>query len=143
MPAAYLPDGYTAKGYLAEVPRLYDALRFEYRPCPVDEGSEFLEAGYKLTPKQADARTAQFLSDHLVSWDLTGTDGQLLPIAPSTFLKGLFNRVVFKRLAQIVLDRGHLDSRLPQPGHHRVFVLRHPVQAVERQLHALADVAPV
>jgi hypothetical protein len=105
---AWIPDGYSGKGFIAAVPRLYEAVRFRYRPVPLDEGSDFLESGYSCTAGQANKKTAELLAKHLISWDLKLANGQELPITADTLMH--LNRVVFGKMAAIVLGQVASDE---------------------------------
>lgn len=78
--AGYIPDGYTANGYVAEERNgesvLWSACHFKFRPAPAHEVDEL----NLLAPlKEMEAKRRKFLVSHIVEWDFRH-EGSVLPI---------------------------------------------------------------
>jgi hypothetical protein len=73
MPLAFIPDGYTAEGFIAEGVD-YPAVQFEYRPMLHDEVSR-AEHRSRIMGESHDPMNEAVL-DHLVSWDITDAQGK-------------------------------------------------------------------
>lgn len=106
--ASYIPDGYTEKGYIEGVPRLYEALRFKFRPMRIEDGSEFLDLLSKMSakPREGEVFTAKMLAKRVLEWDLKDK-GQTLPLDVKTLLG--VQRRLFYRLMAIVLGTDASD----------------------------------
>lgn len=99
--SSYIPDGYTAHGYIAAVPRMYGALRFTYRPMPVDERSVLFDMVERQRDrKKGESMSAKTIQKHLVDWELQYDGAEVKPtwenvlrLQPSLFVR-LFNIVV-------------------------------------------------
>ena len=77
MPAIYLDDGYTLDGLVPA--RLgYPPVRFKYRPALPEKVYAFTREP-RPASQHIDA-VVTLLAEHLVSWDVKGRDGNLLPV---------------------------------------------------------------
>src|SRR5262245_30308487 len=97
----YISDGFTESAFLKGVARLYDDVRFSYRPLLIDERSEFLDCTGKLSPAQRERETAKLMAGKLVSWDVTDRNGNALPANADNLLR--LRPVLFQRLSFVVL----------------------------------------
>jgi hypothetical protein len=97
----YIADGYTRKGYIAAVPRLYPALRFTFRPALTAERARInRQIVDSKTDDIGEAIAARETARRVVNWDLTDCDDKpvpcdaehLLRVQPS--LNGRLYRVV-------------------------------------------------
>jgi hypothetical protein len=99
---AFIDDGYTEKGYIAGVDRLYPAVRFEFRPTLHEERREFFRTGEnKRTGGDEVAHIAAFLERKITSWDLKRGDSTGLPIEVASFKR--LKPALLGRLSDIVL----------------------------------------
>lgn len=116
--SGYIPDGYTRRGFLRGIPRLYEDLRFTYRPILLAERSELNSKLALADPKQIEKLAAEAAARHLVSWDLAH-DGSVLSITAATLLRlqpSLFDRlysVLHGRAASDEDSTGWADEPLP------------------------------
>lgn len=95
---SYIPDGYTESAYIRAVPRLYNELRFEFRPLLVDQRNIIADAAQKAPPDKADRILAAAVAKRLVSWSLVDSQGNGVPIGEANVLRlkpALFSRVYF------------------------------------------------
>ncbi len=76
----YVSDGYTAKGYIAEVPGLHKALRFQYRPMLAEDEAVLAEATKRLDARKAVLAYASAIATRLVSWSLVDEQGKAVPV---------------------------------------------------------------
>ena len=85
--ASFFRDGYTVKAFIKGIPRLFDDLRFEFRPCLHEERLALDLANPRLNAKELAQRTYKLLAEKVKSWDLTvphQTTGELELVAIST-----------------------------------------------------------
>ena len=112
MTLAFVPDdGYTEKGYIAPVSGLCPEIRFEFRPTKQLEREQYTEQMRKISPGNSSAAnhvSCNFLAKKLVSWNLTDSDGNNVPI--SAEIVGKLKAFVFDRLFLIVLGNSASDS---------------------------------
>jgi hypothetical protein len=109
--AGYIPDGFTASIYLAEIPRVYEAVRARYRPLLAEDRAEFLAQEERLAPRQRERAGAKMLEAQLVDWDLHDDQGQPLPVKVDVILR--LQPLLRRRLSLIVLglDSGDEDDQ--------------------------------
>jgi len=93
----YIPDGYTESGYIAGVPRLFLAVRFEFRPMLVEEKQQAAKDGEGGNVRKT---MAEWLARKITRWDLQDADGQTLPIDAKTILR--LRPKLFDRLFDVV-----------------------------------------
>jgi hypothetical protein len=98
-------DGYTEEGYAADEFAGYPGIHFKYRPFTVDEAEELLEESKPLTGKSLLILQANYLKDHLVSWNAADEKG--IVTIDETNLRLLIPRQFF-RILRIVC--GHQPS---------------------------------
>lgn len=119
MASAFIADGYTADGYLAEERNnesvLWEAVRFKYRPAVPAE----IEALRVLAnANQMERKRSEFIANHLVEWDLKyptpcvigGKDvgGEVIPILADNCAR--LNRTFRDSLLQIIEGSRHSDD---------------------------------
>jgi hypothetical protein len=75
-----IDDGYDEPGFIAEVPRLFPALRFTYRPMLPEQRDFVLRQLNKLTPEQYSLRVCAEIAARVKSWNATGRAGAVVPI---------------------------------------------------------------
>ena len=99
---AYLHDGYTARAYIAEAPRLHEAVTFQYRPALIEETSDLYDGADKIRAREFDRRAAGFIAKHLIEWNVRDPQNpqQTIQINPENLLR--LNRSLFQRLLAIV-----------------------------------------
>jgi hypothetical protein len=97
-------DGYNERGYIAEVPRLHPAVRFEFRPMTLAERGLYIKAIGTLK-KDNELRTymAGCIKEHLTGqppWDLRNDKGEIVPLTVDELLR--LKPRLFDRLFMIV-----------------------------------------
>lgn len=97
---AFIADGYNERAYVGEVPRLYPAVRFEYRPTPLQELVGYRREVAKLGELDTYKHAAKFLAGKLVSWDLKDDKGEPAPLKTETILR--LRHPLFLRILAIV-----------------------------------------
>ena len=113
---AYIPDGYTTDGFIAEQPRLHPAARFVYRPCVSVENGIIDDAIRKATAARGEMIAAECCAGHLVSWDVVDEAGaplaveavKIVRLQPTLFSK-LFGVIRGSRAGDI--DPDNVDNR--------------------------------
>ena len=83
----YIHDGYTRDGYIAEVPRLYPALRFKYRPLVAQERAIVYDQIEKADVKTAELHGAQSIFARVASWDLKDSKGTTVKLSVESILR--------------------------------------------------------
>lgn len=78
-----IPAGSVASRYIAESPRTYDACRISVQLLTHEERYQASDKiGACKSPLQASRLIRDLIARRLKSWDLTGDDGEVLPITP-------------------------------------------------------------
>lgn len=108
---AYIPDGQTVAGYIAEERNgasvLWDACRFKYRPATAPEVEALALTGSLANVEQ---KRVKFLKAHLVEWDLKH-EGEILDISEEVL--GRLYHGFRTNLINVVAGTWHSD---PEPG---------------------------
>lgn len=105
---SYINDGYTADGYIEEIPRLHQALRFTYRPVlPADRGIYMAEIE-KATPRGKEEFRAEIIRRHVPSWDMKNGD-EAVPLHKAAILH--VHPALFTRLYLIVMGYDAPDAQ--------------------------------
>lgn len=81
MPSPIIDDGLTLEGLVPALAGLYDAVPFLYRPALPEEVVAFLRSRDKGTPRQETRTTAEFLTKHVPSWDVTDSRGAAVAVS--------------------------------------------------------------
>lgn len=83
-----IPDGYTVHGYIAEVPRLYPALRFTYRPVLTQHRAIiFREIAKANDPNKEETIAAQAIARSVTGWDMKDAKGESVSLSTSSILR--------------------------------------------------------
>ena len=77
-------DGYTIDAYVREAPRLYQAMRFKFRPMLAESVSELGRRTEKAEGAQFMAIVAKVVSEQIVEWDETDAKGNPVPVSLET-----------------------------------------------------------
>lgn len=80
-----IEDGLTLDGVIPARGK-WPELKFRYRPALPEQGFAYAKAKQE-TGKQLLAATIDLLSKHLVSWDVTDAQDELVPITPAALAK--------------------------------------------------------
>lgn len=118
MSTGYIPDGYTRKGFIRGVSRLFPDVKFIYRPILLAERAELNAKLALADAKQVEKLAADAVAKHVVSWDMQHEDNTL-PIDAATILRlepSLFDRlysIIHGRQAGDEAPDGWSDSPLP------------------------------
>jgi hypothetical protein len=111
----YFPqeDGYTLKAYLAEVPRLHNAVRFRFRPVDLIERSILLAFKDRNYEKAITEKFCELLSQRITQWSLVERSGDTILPMPITAAKiKRLRPTLWTRLTNIVIwgiDGGDVD----------------------------------
>ena len=114
----YFPeeDGYTLAAYVAEVPRLHNAVRIRFRPVDLIERSILLAFKDRNYEKAITEKFCELLSQRITEWSLTERNGEaLLPMAISAAKIRRLRPTLWTRLVNIVIwgvDGGDADPGL-------------------------------
>jgi hypothetical protein len=73
-------DGYTQKGFIKEELGLHPPLRFEFRPCTVDEGNAYADKVEGTSNKVSGIEAHKLIAGKVISWDLQDRHGKRVPI---------------------------------------------------------------
>ena len=128
-PCGYIADGYTLTAYLAEVPRLYPALRFTYRAVLAQNRAVIfreMDKAAETDPRKAESISAAAMVAQLVSWDLVDQKGEAVPISASNILR--LQPTLGVRLFRVLMGREAPDE---DPA----------IEAVERNEQSSAQLA--
>lgn len=122
MPAAFIDDGYTCAGHLAEEPGLYEAVDVMYRPLTRREDAAY--QAYVLNCGDgekgviaAEQRAAELVASHLVSWSIV--DGKQRPVPITAANIGRLQPVLGGRLLSLIRGTRPSDKQPDgsQPDH--------------------------
>jgi hypothetical protein len=107
----FLHDGYSCGGYVAEVPRLHEALVFAYRPATQQQRAAVHRALRDATdPKRAESLAAQAIVSQLIEWDLKRSDTKAaVPLTVESMLR--VQPRLFDRLFAIVVGNEASDEK--------------------------------
>ena len=114
----YFPeeDGYTLAAYIAEVPRLHNAVRFRFRPVDLIERSILLAFKDRNYEKAITEKFCELLSQRITEWSLTERTGETsLPMAVTAAKIRRLRPTLWTRLVNIVIwgvDGGDADPGL-------------------------------
>lgn len=108
MRSDYVSDGYTASGYIAEVPGLHGELRFRYRPFLVEEDVTLAVATEKLDRSKANRAYVAQVAAKLVEWSLVDADGKAVEISSASVAR--LSIPLWYRLKSIMLGIGPSDT---------------------------------
>jgi hypothetical protein len=113
MPSAFIDDGYTLDGYIAENPGLYPAVEFQYRPMTRRE-TAVLEGDIMRTrdAEAGETEAAKVVARKLVSWNLVDRAGKPVPISADNLLR--LQPVLGGTLLEIVRGRRASDRKPDQ-----------------------------
>lgn len=78
---AFIPDGYTEDGYIAESVNIHEAVRFKYRPVLPEAVRALMHNFFDKTAKIQGNIVDETLKRQLVEWDLCDHGGNPLPIS--------------------------------------------------------------
>lgn len=105
---AFIPDGYTADGYVAEERLgqsvLWEGVKFKYRPA-IPAEIEALRISSSV--QQAERKRNEYLTKHLVEWDLV-SGGQPVEITPENCAR--LNKTFRDALLGIIDGSRHNDD---------------------------------
>lgn len=118
---AYIEDGYSDSGFMKEVPGIYQACRFRFRPVLATEVRTVLDGWSSISPEVKSERIYRLIEKHVEEWDLNHK-GRLLPINSEVlerlkqpFVDRLFNIITYSDLSdeetKAVIDRTEADSK--------------------------------
>ncbi len=115
--SVFIEDGYTMDGYVAEVPRMHEAVSFTFRPMRVVERSRFVAEQQKYkTPEEQEAYGASVIAKYIQSWDvqhgkqrLDLTPKNLLNIHPAAYYS-ILNQVMGVRAPDLKPDVSNMDQ---------------------------------
>lgn len=104
----YIEDGYTANGFITEVPRLHSSLTFKYRPVMIGPRGVYLAKIEAATPQGKEEFRAEIIKRHVVQWDLKHKgEPVLIETAPILHLQPQ----LFMRLYYILMGLDATDAQ--------------------------------
>ena len=109
MTTGFIEDGYTLDGFVKELPGIYGAVRFKYRPLTVEQRVRLFENWASLPALDQISRTTGALAKQIVQWDMKDAKGR--PIActePRSFRR--LSPPLHERLLDIVCGINAPDS---------------------------------
>jgi hypothetical protein len=78
--SAFIGDGYTEQGYIKAIPKVSDAITFEFRPMTLEDQAQWSKEWAKLGKVEDGVGqrklSAAWLAKKLVSWDVAGQIGK-------------------------------------------------------------------
>lgn len=80
---AFIPDGYTESGFIAELKNIHEPVRFKFRPVLPEAVRTLMNGFWEKTAKAQGEIVDQTLMRQLVEWDLTDHEGSPLEISVS------------------------------------------------------------
>lgn len=98
----YIPDGFSEKGYLAERPRQFQAIRFKYRPFTLPERYASEEAFRNKKPEDQARVTFALLAKKIVSWDLRAKPDDAVPLPITTETMARLNTALALALFNVI-----------------------------------------
>ena len=81
MPRAYIPDGYTEDGFIAEFKGVHESVQFKFRPVLPEAVRALMHNFYDKTAKVQSDIVNETLNRQLVEWDLCDHKGGPLPVS--------------------------------------------------------------
>lgn len=123
-PAAFIHDGYTLDGFIAETPRLHPAMRFRYRPM-VSQNIAVVNRELARTrtnePRKAEAICARTVWSQVTEWDVLDHTGEGVTRTVDNILR--IQPVLFAAIYQIVCgirpsdeDPENIDAEADEDG---------------------------
>jgi hypothetical protein len=111
----FIPDGFTRRGYIKEEPRLYGALRFEYRPTRRLTREEHWRALEKVQsdPAKGERLACEFVVSRLAGWELKDATGSAVPLTADAMAH--VEPILFERLYMIMLGKAVPDEDPENP----------------------------
>jgi hypothetical protein len=98
--ANFIADGYTQPGYIRPVERLYDAMRFRFRPVLAEERNRLIDvAGSSIAGYTR--QMAALMAEKMVDWDITDHLGNEVELSAANLLR--LQPELSLKLQQIVL----------------------------------------
>jgi hypothetical protein len=113
MTCGFIDDGYTLDGFVKELPGIYSAVRFKYRPLTVEQRVRLFESWSTLPALDQISRTTGALAKQIVQWDMKDAKGRPIPCnEPRSFRR--LSPPLHERLLDIVCGINAPDSD-PEP----------------------------
>ena len=106
--SAFIDDGYTEQGHIAEAERLHPAIDFTFRPLTAVEWLKCLHECDGLKLNELRPVEARWLAAHVQKWSLRDCAGNIVPINVSTMQK--LKPALFGKLFGIVSGQKAGDS---------------------------------
>lgn len=118
----FIPDGYTRRGYIAAIPSLHGAIRFEYRPLLPRERNSINQAVRREKTEKTDVLESAAVAKQLLSWDCVYPDdgpdaslrGQSMPITAANVQRLV--PYLFDKLFMIIAGMDASDPDPDAPG---------------------------
>lgn len=98
--SGYIPDGYTFKGFIKGVPRLFPDVRLSYRQTLTNARAAIRHAMdlAESDPVKVETIGAQTIATHVTAWDLKKPDGTIVPLTVAEILRlqPMLERTIFR-----------------------------------------------
>jgi hypothetical protein len=109
MTCGFIDDGYTLDGFVKELPGIYGAVRFKYRPLTVEQRVRLFESWSTLPALDQISRTTSALARQIVQWDMKDAKGRPIPCnEPRSFRR--LSPPLHERLLDIVCGSSPPDA---------------------------------
>lgn len=82
MAGHYIEDGQENRGYVEAIPRLYDAVRFTFRPMLPTERAVVMAQAEAGSEVDAVTNAAAVIAGRVIKWDAKRGSGDLVPLDP-------------------------------------------------------------
>lgn len=116
-----IDDGFTVDGYIDETEQ-HGAVELTYRPVLTADYNKYIKKVNQIEkkgpvpdhkPEPLDQLTSSLIAKHVLTWDVTGSDGEVADVVPSNVSK-LPQLIYAKLLEMITLTAkdGTLDENL-------------------------------
>jgi hypothetical protein len=130
-------DGYTFPAYMQGIPGLHNAVRFSFRPTPMEERGVIMDVFRSLGEGRSCQYLAELLAAKIVSWNLTTVGPEkvrvAMPISKDAILR--LRPAIWIRMVSIVIwgtDGGDIDPDLETSEQ---------LSEAEQQIRAIIDKA--
>lgn len=105
----YIPtddDGYSEDAYIAPKELVHNAVRFTYRPTPVEERALMIDVNRSVDETRFAAHCSRFLAKRIIRWDIVEktTDGSApmpMPLSESNIMR--LKPALWMRMVNIVI----------------------------------------
>jgi len=110
----FIGDGYEERAYLRGVPKLYDDVRFTFRPMLAEARADYVDRGSRLRAREQTKRSAEMIEHHVLEWDIRDDKDRLVPLTAENILR--LHPNLFNRLLWVITGTEAWDDDPDEPG---------------------------